>query len=132
MSAAASTTGTDPHVGQCTKLRGREPCVAVGADPVERDVAEVEEPGEADSDVQPQREQRVDEGDRPDADDVVVRRHRRDEGGDPEEEQEECPTGEAVELALHAAGEPAIGLRPLVRAGDPLVDADAGSGWLAH
>ena len=43
------------------ELVGRQERVAVRADPVVGDVAEIEEPGESDRDVQAEREQREDE-----------------------------------------------------------------------
>ena len=101
------------------ELRRREHRERVGADPVEGDIAEVEEPGEADDDVQPQREQHVEQGVEADADDVLVRRHGRQQSGDDGEGREERRLRDAVELTLKArAFCPAFGRR------DPFVDAD--------
>ena len=55
------------------ELRRGEHRVAVRAEAVEGDVAEVEQPGVADDDVQPEREQHVEQRVEADADDVVVR-----------------------------------------------------------
>ena len=46
-------------------MRRREDRVEIRAEPEERDVAEIEQAGEADDDVEPEREQRVEEREQP-------------------------------------------------------------------
>ena len=73
----------------------REIAVHVGAEPEERDVAEVEQTGEAHDHVEAEREKRVDQRDQPVTKTVALGRHeRKDRGGECEHEQPP-PTGSA-------------------------------------
>ena len=109
------------------ELRGREHRVPVCAEAVERDVAEVEQAGVAHGDVQPKREQHVQQRVEADLDDVAVRRHHRDEPGCDCEREIERGWRHAFELALDQAGEPAALHVALLVGRDPFVDADAWS-----
>ncbi len=79
---AAVTMTRIAGVGQCEpELRRREHRVAVGAEPEEGHVPEVEQPREPDDDVQPEREQHVDQRVEADPEHVAVVREERHAGG---------------------------------------------------
>ena len=106
------------------ELRRCEHCVAVGAEAVERDVAEVEQPRIADDDVQAEREQHVQQRVEADADDIAVVRERRQQRcGDPEREVEHRPR-HALELTAHVAGDALAAIAAPFDGSDPFVDAD--------
>jgi hypothetical protein len=117
--------GDDPQRRPVDVELGRgEHRVPVGAEAVEGDVAEVEQAGPADGDVEPQREQHVEERVEADAEDVAVarkerkRRRREHEQGEPGRlGQLGDPTLERPERAA-AVGPPGDPRHPLVAA-DP-------------
>ncbi len=101
------------------ELRRGEHRVPVRAEAVERDVAEVEQAGIADDDVQAEGEQHVEQRVEADADDVAVARQRRQKRGrDAEDEIERRPRD-----ALELRHEP-VPLDAALVGRDPLVDAD--------
>ena len=79
---AANSAGERQALPEAEIEVDREQCVGVGADGVEGDVAEVEQPGEADHDVQAPAEHHVDQHRGRDVDHVAVgeRQERQDEG----------------------------------------------------
>ncbi len=107
------------------ELRRGEHRVAVGAEAVERDVAEIEEPRVPDRDVEAERKQHVQQRVEADADVVAVARHHRNERRDDPEAEVERGRRDALELALDDAEDPRAARPPLLVRGDPLVDADA-------
>ena len=107
------------------EMRRREHRVDVRAEAEERDVAEIQEPGVADDDVQAETEHHVQHRVEADADDVAVaREHRKQRGGDPERCVERRPR-RPPDLALDPAEDARQLLVPLLVGRDPVVDADA-------
>jgi len=107
------------------ELVRRQDGVGVRAEAEEGDVAEVEQPGVADDDVQAEREQREHERVEADADDVVrvgqVREDRREHAHD----EQRLPERQRLETVEQLAGEAGAPLAPPFDARDPLVRADA-------
>ena len=83
------------------ELRRGEHRVAVGAEAEEGRVAEVEQAGEADDDVEPEREQHVDKRVEADAEHVAVVGHERQHRGDDDERQEPGRSGNALRRVSH-------------------------------
>ena len=121
-------TGADADVPEVDvvlrELNRCEPGRRVRTHGVERDVAEVEESRPADDDVQAEREQRVVE--RVEADALVVAVARRDpeDSGRGDERTKADRRVDARGGPFEGAERPAARSDPLVRARDPLVDAD--------
>ena len=109
-------------------LLGAEQGVGVGADPVERHVAEVEQPAPADDDVEPEREQDEDDRVEGDAADVAAVAHARDEGDQGGEEREPGPPRHGREPLLERPEHAAAAGPALAVTGDPLVAADRRAG----
>ena len=103
--------------------RGEDP-VEVRAEAEEGDVAEVEEAGEADDDVQAEGEQRVDEREEAVPEDVPLGREVR-EGGRRDHEDEDARRGrKTLPPPLDRTAEAGVPLAPALDLRDPLVDAD--------
>jgi hypothetical protein len=115
-------------------VRG-EQGVAVGADPEERDVAEVEETGEAHDDVQAEGEQRVEQGEQPVREEVALVHPERERRGEGDEDEQLGRVRSALPPAGDQAAEPPRPLVALLGARHPFVDPDprafdlVGIGW---
>jgi hypothetical protein len=105
-------------------LRG-ELRVEIGAEAEEGDVAEVEEARVADDDVEPKREEEVDEREDPVDEEVAAVHPERERGGESGEEHEACRRRHVVERAAGEPREPRVALASFLDLGHPLVDADA-------
>ena len=98
--------------------------VEVRADPVEGDVAEIEQAAPPDDDVEPEREQHVEDGLERDEADVAARLERRQQREGRDEQRQPGPPRRAAD-ALLDDGEPAPRVEPaLLVARDPLVVPD--------
>ena len=114
------------------ELVGAEQRVRVGADAVERDVAEVEQAAPADDDVEAEREQHVEDRLERDPLDVAAVGDGGQERERGEEQQRASPTTAPAAGALRSA-DPAGALRAaLAVARDPLVLPDRGAGRAAR
>ena len=102
----------------------RKDSVHVCTEPEERDVAEIEQAGEADDDVQPEREQRVDQRDQPVTEQVPFRRDEREDRGRDYEHEQPAADGERIPHAAEATDDPAVTLALALDRRDPFVDAD--------
>ena len=80
--------------------------IGVGADPEERDVAEVEQAAPADDDVEPEREQHVDRDVERDAPHVAAVGDDRDEAEERDERRQPGPPGDDAEALLDLAERP--------------------------
>ena len=107
------------------ELVGGEEGVGVGADPEERDVAEVEQPAPADDDVQPEGEQGEDEDVEADQLVVLVRGQEREQAREDDDAEQLAPARDAADGAVPQPAGAAAAAGPLAARGDPLVDADA-------
>src|SRR5438874_5069475 len=103
---------------------GHDP-VEVGAEAEEGDVAEVEQPGEPDDHVQPEREQSVDDGDQPVAVEVPLVREEREDPERTEQDHEPTRGWHALPGPADEAGEALVGFAALVDVRDPFVHTDA-------
>ncbi len=105
-------------------VRGKQ-CVAVGAEAIERDVAEVEQTRPADRDVQPDGQDREQQRVDPDLQLEVVGGQQRDACSREPCRQQDHPPGDALEQALGLTQATGRVLAAAGGARDPLVDADA-------
>ena len=105
--------------------RGEDP-VRVRAKAEEGDVAEIEEPGEPDDDVEADREQPVHERKEAVTEDVAVARHEREEGGEPHTQEDPCRRGQAVPLPQGDTTHAGVALASSLDRSDPLVYPDPG------
>ena len=106
-------------------VRAGQERVGVGAEAEERDVAEVEEPGEADDDVQPEREQRVDQDEEAVVEEVPLADEGEERDEDRRRQQRELPgRRQHPQRCWIRPRAPERRCGPLVGLGDPRVDAD--------
>ena len=103
----------------------REQRVEVRAEAEERHVAQVEQPGIADDDVQPEAEQDVDQREDPVGKQVAAVHPERQRGGERAEDGQARPGREEGVDPPAEAGEPDTILAAILDARDPLVDAHA-------
>ena len=102
-----------------------EDAVAVGAEADEGDVAEVEQPGVPDDDVEAEPHQPVQERVDGVTGHVLLRHHERKEGGRDDEHAELRDRRQKLPRPAGDACEPSPAPPALLVRGDPLVDADA-------
>src|SRR5690348_6448593 len=98
--------------------------VEIRAEAEEGDVTEVEQPGEPDDDIQAEREQGVDDGDEPVAEEVPLVRDEREDRERPDQDREPPGGRYALPAPANETGEAPLGLAALVDVRDPFVDAD--------
>ena len=110
------------------ELVGGEDRVRVRTDSEEGDVAEVEQPTPADHDVEPERQQDVDDGVEGDPADVTALEAERQQAGDPDEEREPRPPGHRLQPALERPQHAGPLAPVLAVARDPLVATDRRAG----
>jgi hypothetical protein len=101
--------------------------VRVGADAVERDEAEVEQPAPPDDDVEPQCEQHEDDRVERDAPDVPALESDREQAEDPDEERQPRPPRDDGEARLERPQHAAAADTAFAVPGDPLVAPDRGA-----
>src|SRR5436190_875353 len=106
-------------------VAARHDAVEVCAEAEERDIAEIEQAGEPDDDVQSERKERVDDGDKPVAEQVSFVRDEREDHEGADEEGKSCKGRQALPGTTNEAGDTGAGFTALFVACDPLVDADA-------
>src|SRR5207248_4901231 len=107
------------------RVAGGEEAVRVRAEAVEGDVAEVEEAGEADDDVQPEAEQDVQEREHAEPRERVAAGEDREERRRHDEDREAAERREALPDREDEPAEPGGALAPTLGLSHPLVDADA-------
>ena len=106
-------------------VAARHDPVEVRAESEERDIAEIEQAGEPDDDVQSERKERVNDGDQPVAEEVALVRDEREDRERPEQEYQPSRWWDSLPAPADEAGEAPLGLATLVDVRDPFVHADA-------